>query len=142
MVQSKRPSAREIDQKLRQAEEALKESRGLFANPQKAVGELIDLDIGNTEELWPLVLKLLKEIKLIDYAGSHPPMKSYEPKIANCELYAFTWNSKAMDKRMYIKFAIKTENVCSQRKSENKKKFCFYYVSLHESKPNKGNLKL
>ncbi|MBT3394128.1 MAG: hypothetical protein HN411_03335 [Waddliaceae bacterium] len=100
---------------------ALEERKGFFANPSKVVGELFELELEKTEALWIVLLDLLKEIELSDYSGASPPLKSYEPKIANCELYAFTWESSLLKKTMYLKFAIKND--------------CFYYVSLHQSRP-------
>lgn len=116
-----RPSKREIDKKICAAKMALQASRGFFAPiSQKLVGELSELEIGDAEEVWPLILELLKEIEIDDYAGSRPPRRSYEPNISNCELFAFSWLSKKLQKDMYLKFAIKEGN--------------FYYVSLHESR--------
>jgi hypothetical protein len=70
--------------------------------------------------LWELILGLLEEIVPDDYVGAHPPMRSYEKTIEGKELLAFSWWSKRLEKKMYIKFALK----------DNK----FYYVSLHEDK--------
>jgi hypothetical protein len=119
-----RPTKREIDKRIKEAQQAVAERRVLFANDRKLVGELMALRIGDTEELWPLIEDLLKELQLDYYDGKHPPESSYEPTIADCELWAFCWNSQRLMKRMYLKFAIK----------EN----CFYYVSLHESKFPEG----
>ena len=83
----------------------------------------MDLETGDSEEVWPLILELLEEIEIDDYAGSHPPQRSYEPNIADCELFAFSWMSKKLQKEMYLKFALKDAD--------------FYYVSLHKSRKNK-----
>lgn len=115
-----RPSKKEIDKRLNEAKDALQNQCVLFANEAKSVGELMALEIGETEELWPLIFDLIEELEFDDYAGRYPPEKSYEPTIANCELWAFSWNSNLLKKPMYLKFAIK-EGV-------------FYYVSLHKSK--------
>ncbi len=115
-----RPSAKEIDKRLCEAKEALKNKRAFFANLAKIVGELTKLEIGDSSEVWELISMLIDEIQLTDYAGAHPPQKSYEPSIAGCELWAFSWMSVKLKKQMYVKFAIKAGN--------------FYYVSLHESK--------
>lgn len=121
-----RPSKREIIKRLREAKEALCERQLLFANAAKAVGELYELEIGDSEELKLLLLQLLEEIRLEHYAGHCPPQKSYEGTIANCELWAFSWKSHLLDKTMYLKFVIKES--------------CFYYVSLHESRQKRGEL--
>ncbi|MBS3904136.1 MAG: hypothetical protein KGZ39_02285 [Simkania sp.] len=118
-----RPSKREIDKKLTEAKTALSEKRLRFARPDKAVGELVDLEINDTAEVADLILKLLDEIEISHYAGGHPPEPSYEPNIADCELWAFSWESKERKVKMYLKFALKNDY--------------FYYVSLHKSKPSK-----
>lgn len=120
-----RPSAKEIDKRLKEAKEALRNRRTIFANPAKVVGELADLEIGDSDETWELISKLIDELQLTDYAGGHPPQKSYESSIAECELWAFSWMSPSLKKQMYLKFSIK-EGI-------------FYYVSLHESKPRKND---
>lgn len=115
-----RPSTHEIDKKIYAAKKALSEKRGYFANSSKIVGELMELDIGDTEEVWLLIIELLEEIEIDDYAGSRPPMRSYESSIANCELFAFSWMSRKLQQEMYLKFTVKEGD--------------FYYVSLHKSR--------
>lgn len=91
----------------------------MFAIPSKAVGELNDLDIGDTNDVWQLIRELLEEISPKDYKGSRPPQKSYEKAIAGSELFAFSWWSPRCARQMYIKFVLKNER--------------YYYVSLHQS---------
>lgn len=95
----------------------------MFANPSKAVGELNDLDIGDTNDVWQLIRELLEEISAKDYKGSRPPQKSYEKAIDGLELMAFSWWSPKYVKQMYIKFVLKNER--------------YYYVSLHQSRSSK-----
>ena len=92
-----RPSAREIDKRLEEAKEALKNRRVAFANPAKVVKELTDLEIDDSGKVWELLGKLVDELCLADYAGGHPPQKSYEPAIADSELWAFSWTSCMYD---------------------------------------------
>lgn len=115
-----RPSVREVDKRLKEAKEALQNQRTAFANPAKVVGELSDLEMDDSGEVWGLISLLIDEIRLTDYKGGYPPQKSYEPSIANCELWAFCWQSTSLKKRMYLKFSMREG--------------FFYYVSLHESK--------
>ncbi len=115
----KRPSSRETVKRLNEAREFLRKQPGVFANPSKVVGELNDLDIGDTNDVWQLIKVLLEEISPKDYKGSRPPQKSYEKAIAGSELLAFSWSPKCA-KQMYIKFVLKNER--------------YYYVSLHESR--------
>ena len=119
-MHDKRPSDRELNKRLNEAKEFLKNRHGLFANSAKAVGELYDLDIGDSNEVWQLIRELLEEITPKDYKGSKPPQKSYEKTIAGLELLAFSWWSPKYTKQMYIKFVLKNER--------------YYHVSLHQSR--------
>ena len=117
----KRPTYREIEKRLKEAKEALEAEprRAKFANPNKCKGEQIEPG---------LILKLIKgEIRPGHYKGAYPPLKSYESAIKNCDLWPFSWDSDRLERRMYLKFAIKDGN--------------FYYVSLHEDKPSKDGKK-
>lgn len=116
----KRPSDRELTKRLDEAKEFLKNRYGVFVNPSKVVGELNDLDIGDTNDIWQLIKELLEEISPKDYKGSRPPQKSYEKAIEGHELLAFSWWSPRCAKQMYIKFVLKNER--------------YYYVSLHQSR--------
>ena len=119
-MHDKRPSDRELTKRLDEAKEFLKNRYGVFATPSKAVGELNDLDIGDTNDVWQLIRELLEEISPKDYRGSRPPQKSYEKAIAGSELFAFSWWSTRCAKQMYIKFVLKNER--------------YHYVSLHQSR--------
>jgi hypothetical protein len=118
-----RPTKREIYKRLNEAKAILESKEGFFANPAKVVGELDKLRLPDSSGVWPLILDLLNEIKIEDYSGAHPPLPSTEPEIEGRDLYAFTWDSNLLDKKMYLKFAIKEND--------------FYYVSLHVSRPKK-----
>ncbi|NGX51160.1 MAG: hypothetical protein K1060chlam2_01020 [Chlamydiae bacterium] len=119
----KRPTYREIDKRLKEAKEALENRRVAFANPDKVVGELMNLEIGQTDEIWELISKLINELHPEDYKGAYPPLKSYESKIENHDLWAFSWYSYQLRQQMYLKFSIKGG--------------LFYYVSLHKCKYSK-----
>lgn len=119
-MQQNRPSDGELDRKLTAAKAALKTCKGLFANINKAAGELNALDMESSSQVWRLIAELLEEISPKDYAGSRPPQKSYEKMIEGKELFAFCWESKKLRQNMYIKFALKDNR--------------YYYLSLHKSK--------
>lgn len=119
-MQQDRPSDGELDRKIKAAKAALKTLPGLFANINKAVGELNALDVESPNQIWELIVELLEEISPKDYAGTRPPQKSYEKTIAGKELIAFCWVSKKLGQNMYIKFALKDNR--------------YYYLSLHRSK--------
>lgn len=115
-----RPLDGELDKKIKAAKAALNAQNGVYANLNKVVGELYELEIESPKQVWKLILELLDEIAPKDYAGGRPPQRSYEKSIEDQELFAFCWNSLKLGKKMYIKFALK----------ENR----YYYVSLHKSK--------
>jgi hypothetical protein len=119
-MQQDRPSDGELDRKLKGAKAALKAYTGLFANINKAVGELNVLDVESPNQIWELIVELLEEVSPKDYAGTRPPQKSYEKTIEGVELFAFCWDSKKLGQKMYIKFALKDSR--------------YYYLSLHRSK--------
>jgi hypothetical protein len=123
MLVTTRPSYKELDKRLKEAKECLDGGSVLFANPSKAVGELYELDIADTDELPPLLRELLGEISPDDYVGSKPPQKSYEKSIEGLELLAFSWWSKKLSQQMYIKFVLKNGR--------------YYYVSLHPDRSSK-----
>jgi hypothetical protein len=118
-----RPSDRELTKKILEARAFLKERNGLFANLNKVVGELYELGVEAPNQVWQLILVLLEEISLKDYAGGRPPQKATERAIENRELFAFCWQSAKLGKLMYIKFALVERR--------------YYYVSLHVSKEKK-----
>ncbi|MBF8263622.1 MAG: hypothetical protein HW387_1287 [Parachlamydiales bacterium] len=115
-----RPSDGELDKKIKAAKAALTSQGGLYANMNKAVGELNELEIESPSQIWELILALLDEINPKDYTGGRPPLRSYEKAIVNQELFAFCWDSTKLGKKMYLKFALKQNR--------------YYYVSLHRSK--------
>lgn len=116
----RRPTEKELIKRLKEAKEHLKKHDGVFANPAKVVGELNELDILDSKEIWPLILTLLEEISPKDYQGGRPPQKSYEKTTTGHELFAFCWWSNKMQKRMYVKFVLKNER--------------YHYISLHKSR--------
>ena len=87
-MQQNRPSDGELDRKLTAAKAALKTCKGLFANINKAAGELNALDMESSSQVWRLIAELLEEISPKDYAGSRPPQKSYE-KIIGITTYPY-----------------------------------------------------
>jgi hypothetical protein len=118
MMHDKRPTDKELFKRINEAKESLKNQQGVFANPSKAVGELYDLGVGNTNEIWQLIRELLEEIPSKDYKGTRPPQTSYEKAVAGHELLAFSWCSSRLAKKMYLKFVLKNGR--------------YYYVSLHQ----------
>lgn len=98
----KRPSNKEVNRRLKDAQEALDGGCALFSNQSKVVGELMDLDIEDSSEVWPLIRRLLNEIKIDDYEGWYPPQINYEPLGKGLELWAFCWKSSLLKKKECI----------------------------------------
>ena len=115
-----RPLHGELEKKIKAAKTALMTRPGVYANVNKVVGELYELDIVSPGQVWKLILELLDEIRPENYAGGRPPQRSYEKTIEDRELFAFCWDSLKLGKKMYMKFALKEGR--------------YYYVSLHESR--------
>jgi hypothetical protein len=50
----------------------------VYANLNKVVGELYELEIESQNQIWELILELLDEISPKDYVGGRSPLRSYE----------------------------------------------------------------
>jgi hypothetical protein len=118
-----RPSYRELDRKLKQGNEAASANRIMLLEPDIILADLLDLDY-LVEDLAKDLPALLREIRPGDYRGQSPPKKSYEKAILGSELFAFRWVSKIFGCPMYLKFAVKGENL--------------WIVSLHRDKSKRG----
>src|SRR5262249_46624759 len=123
LTHSIRPTTRELFNRLNEARTLLSAKDGIFVDHAKIVGELNALHIGDSSEVWDLIRTLLNEINPGHYAGGRPPQKAYERSIEGRELFAVSWDSQHLGKRMYLKFAIKGD--------------LYVYVSLHRDRPLK-----
>ena len=86
----------------------------------------LDLNATAPEDHKQLLLAALDEITAGDYAGTHPPQKSYEPATKNLELFAFCWQSNYFSEKMYFKF-------CLAGVDKDRRAFIF---SIHPSTEN------
>ena len=108
-----RPSTRELWKKLTEVTGLIHANKWL---PGDAVGLQADLDeLATTfglettlrEDLITIFVSALREITPADYAGQHPPKRSYKEQTFNLELFAFRWKSSFFSGReMYIKFCM------------------------------------
>jgi len=89
-VEVERPTYREIDHRLKEAKEALQNGCAVFANQSKVVGEIMELGIGDTNEVWDLIICLLNELTAKDYTGHIHQKLITNPKVQdmNCGLFA------------------------------------------------------
>lgn len=119
-----RPSTGEIINKVADAIAAINAGKRSIPVSKHFVSDQDDLGIEDTKDLWPLLVVFLEEIKAIGpvdcYAGGKPPQKAYEVAVKDKELWAYSWDSQAMSKKMYIKFCL----VKGQ----------YFYMGCHESK--------
>ncbi|HUX10334.1 MAG TPA: hypothetical protein VMW51_06795 [Terriglobia bacterium] len=129
---SGRPLRKELLGKLRDAITLVKEGKWSPANPAKLLanweelGQVFKIDLDLAEDQTALLLAVLGEIKPGDYAGSHPPKRSYEQKTTNQELFAFRWSSGCFSNfEMYFKFSI-----CGGTPGQKK----LYIYSLHPNR--------
>jgi len=110
----KRPSDREIINKLKKAEGLIKAgcSSRRVLKPIPFQNQLRSLDL-TAEEMWDVILEIIPEITPVKhYEGGRPPQKSYEEEIKDIELWAYAWTSaKFKEVKMYLKFAIQDDVV-------------------------------
>ena len=92
-MKMKRPSYKEIDQKLRQAREASARNQISIVNPVSFAADALELDFV-FEAVADILANILREITPGDYIGSYPPQRSYENLILDCELFSFRWTSR------------------------------------------------
>ncbi len=115
----KRPSYSEIQRKIKQAREAISKNNFLILKPTIIAIDALDLGV-HFEEINPVLIDLLDEIKPGNYEGQYPPQRSYEDEIFRSELFAFRWASKRLGCWIYLKFSF----------SENR----LWLISLHQDR--------
>jgi len=114
-----RPTPKELNNKLKEAKEAVAHHRIAIVNPVSFSADALDLGylIADIPDILP---DLFDEIIPSYYAGHKPPQRSYEDKIKGCELFAFQWESPCSGCDIYFKFALQDG--------------CLWLVSLHRSR--------
>jgi hypothetical protein len=101
-----RPSYKELNTKIKQAKEAIAESRISILEPVDIAVDAIKVGY-LFEDIQKVLADILNEISPKDYAGQSPPKRSYKEKIKGCELFAFAWQSNKFGCEIYLKFALK-----------------------------------
>lgn len=106
-----RPSTKELWGKLREAKQLIQKAKWAPAMPAKLQADFEELESLGIETALPedqtaIFLKALEEIQADDYAGTRPPMRSYEGATRNLELFAFRWKSAHFNCEMYFKFCL------------------------------------
>jgi len=112
-----RPSHKELHGKLQAALQCVHANRILLVEPAVIVSDAISLGYSIRHELQVVLLDLLNNTGPDHYAGGRPPEKSYETRIRNLELWAFSVQCPRFESRVYYKFSLYEG--------------CFCLVSLH-----------
>lgn len=103
-----------IEKKIIRAQKILDKGNGFFsANLENIFHEFAELNIEHSEAIWPLIRKLLKELKP-DYYIKPKAMPSSNPQL---EYFIFQWHSDELKRFVTLEFALNGEY--------------FFYISLH-----------
>jgi len=106
-----RPSHKELRGKVLKAREKITAADWSMANPEKQVGEFRDLNLWTGAEMTRALEIAANEVTPEHYAGTRPPMRSYEGACKDAELFAFRWDSAHFGRRMYLKFCLVKETL-------------------------------
>lgn len=120
----KRPTRREIDHRLREAEGAVALGALQILNPEAVAADAIELGYLIHRDLAVVLGELIRTATADDYAGGRPPARSYESRLLACELFAFRLFSRRFGCRIYLKFTFFDETL--------------WLVSLHRNRDNGG----
>ena len=118
----KRPSHKEIYQKITQAGKTVAKGKLAVINAPAVAADALELGY-DIEELADVLLDLLRVVRPHDYVGTSPPQTSYEGEIFQMDLYAFKCNCPRFGQEVYFKFTMKNDT--------------FWLVSLHLDRPEK-----
>lgn len=116
----RRPSNKELYNKIKQGKEFVAQGNILLVDSDVIAADATELGYQVTN-LKSILYQLLDEVQIEHYVGAHPPRRSYEPLIKNCELFEFKWTCKRLGYDIYLKYCLKGET--------------FYLVSLHKDRP-------
>ena len=119
----RRPSYKELENKIREARRAVREGRVLILEQEAVAADAIHLGYLVETELLEVLRGILDETSPGHYAGTRPPQRSYERQIEGLELLSFTVASARFGCRVYCKFALTQE--------------VFWLVSLHQERKSK-----
>lgn len=116
----RRPSNKELFNKIKQGKEVAAQGNIFSIDPNVIAADAIELGY-QVAKLKDVLCGLLDEVKIEHYIGAHPPRKSYESIIKDCELFEFKWTCRIFGCDTYLKYCLKGE--------------FFYLVSLHKDRP-------
>ena len=119
----KRPTYKELDNKINDARNAVGQGWVNVINPEAVASDAFQLGY-LLEELESTLQSLLDDIQPGHYVGSRPPSQSYENKIMDSELFAFRTSSRRFGCKVYLKFTLYDQ--------------FFWLISLHKNRNNTG----
>jgi len=127
-----RPSHQELQKKLKDALECVRNKRWQPANPDKLRANWEELEQAGCvesavteEEQTDILITALTEAKPEHYEGERPPGQSYEQQTRGLEWFSFCWRSPGLGNReVFLRFSVVM--------SEAKRQAWFY--SLHPSR--------
>lgn len=88
-----RPSKKEIFNKIKQGKEIVAQGNVFSVEPDVIAEDAIELGY-QVANLKSILSQLLDEIEIEHYVGAHPPRKSYETIIKDCELLSSNGRAK------------------------------------------------
>lgn len=115
-----RPSHKELTARIHSAKALVSEEKVVLVEPDVIIDDAQTLGY-SIAEICTVLIELLEATSPECYSGSHPPQRSYERKINEEELFAFSTIVERFHPPIYYKFALKN--------------MFFYLVSLHEDRP-------
>jgi hypothetical protein len=118
----KKPTHKDLSNKIRQAQKALAEGRLAFVTPAVIAMDALELEY-EIAELPDVLADLLNRATPEDYAGTSPPQQSYEDSILRSDLFAFRIWSAHLNCTIYLKFSLKDNTL--------------WLVSLHRERGGK-----
>ena len=119
----KRPTYKELDNKLNDARTAVERGNISLINPEAVASDAIQLGYLIENELSDVLLSVLADIRPEQYVGRRPPSRSYENRIVESELFPFRTSSSRLKCSVYLKFTLFDGG--------------FFLISLHRNR-NKG----
>ena len=105
-----RPTHKELTNKIRKAIKAVIEGRVGILDPVSLAAHALELGY-QINDFASVLIDALQEVCPDNYIGYHPPQKSYEERIKNCELFVFNPFSRVLGCTIYLKFVIKEDFV-------------------------------
>lgn len=123
------PGAKEVGKRVREAIRALEDGFYEIADNNQNARTFASLGVCSMDEVLEHVLVFLDEIQAIGpekcYCGIGGKVEfSHKRGYTDVRLYAYTWDSAAMSKRMYLKFGIRDRN--------SKILFTYIHLSCHD----------